>query len=556
MNVALIIPPAIDWNMPLIAFPLLKMYLPSEWNVRIFDLNARLFSEHFCESNFKKNQADFVQALHDKNLSKAIDSLLLMEEKINIKSIGQATLQRYGLHIIDDWFDSNKVNNYLENNNELYDNLSRLLVEFSNVEIFNIFGISITIEEQILPSFIICKIIRNKYPNAKIMLGGNIVTRLHENIINSVLLPYFDMLVLGESESIFEQAIKEIYKSNIGNKKIFKSESVILDEFINLRTPNFDDIIWEEYFCPTKVLPLTVQRKCQWGKCDFCSIHSCWTVKTRERKVNDVIKDIFELSKKYKVKYFRIVDEMVSVDYLALLSKQLIESKLEIVFEAYVRFEQGFTNIETMNTIYKGGCRQLFWGLENINDSALLFMNKGTNKTLIDNILEISSRVGITNYCFLLMGIPQICEETELETIEYAINNNNIHIGVVGSFVIDCLSPIHVNNNMHKKYNISLFNAGDLTTEVGYKHDGRDKRRENKKRTGNYICNLYKERPDYALCSLLSEEARLILTDIFGNKFARDYLKNKSTEKIDLLVNRSIETLIENRVSRRIEENK
>ena len=38
MDVALLIPPAIDWNMPLI-----KAYLPENWNVKVIGINAKLF---------------------------------------------------------------------------------------------------------------------------------------------------------------------------------------------------------------------------------------------------------------------------------------------------------------------------------------------------------------------------------------------------------------------------------------------------------------------------------------------------------------------------------
>ena len=555
MNVTLLIPPAMDWNMPLIALPLLKAYLPEDWNVKVIDINAKLFSTQFSSSYLATLKQSFSNAIIEKNLLSAVNAYLTIEESISSKQIGSASLQGRGLHIVDKWFDSNTVYAYLQDSHNLTSVLTGLLT--SNIEIkdIDVFGISISVEEQIVPSFIICSVLRNRYPNAKIILGGNIVSRLYENILKSALEIYFDMLIIGEGEAVFQKAIELIMSNRIVNDKVYLSSEFKENSlFKSLRMPDFDDIYWDDYLSPINILPITVQRKCKWSRCDFCAIHACWTHGVRERNVVDVVGEIETLISKYNVRYFRIVDEMVCADYLYRLSSFLLKRNINIIYEAYVRFEEHFTNTEYVKTIFNSGCRQLFWGLENINDEALKFMNKGTDKLLIEKCLRVSSQIGITNYCFILMGIPQISKDAEKETIDYVNNNPNIHVGVVGSFVIDRLSPIHIEKNMHKKYGITIFDIGDLTTEVGYLHDGLDERPSNKLRTAGYIKELYSKRPDFAICSLLSEEARLVLTTTFGNQFAINYILSVSSDKIKELIEKSTARLIEERVVRRTEE--
>ena len=119
MNVTLLVPPAMDWNMPLIALPLLKTYLPDEWNIEVLDLNAKLFSSQYS-SNVTVFKKRFKESIDTYDLLRAVDSYLELEEQISSRKIGSATLCSKGLSTIDEWFDSNKVFDYLQSEHTLF----------------------------------------------------------------------------------------------------------------------------------------------------------------------------------------------------------------------------------------------------------------------------------------------------------------------------------------------------------------------------------------------------------------------------------------------------
>lgn len=106
---------------------------------------------------------------------------------------------------------------------------------------------------------------------------------------------------------------------------------------------------------------------------------------------------------------------------------------------------------------------------------------------------------------------------------------------------------------MHNKYNISLYNIGDLTTEVGYLYKGKDQTKDAKIRTITYIKEIYSKRPDYALSSLLNEEIRFALTQKYGNKFIERYIAESSTEKLEFIKKEAIARVVEERVLRNSE---
>ena len=221
MNVSLIIPPAIDWNMPLIALPLLKKYLPNNWNVKIIDINAKLFSLQFGHSTLKALKNDFLEALDSHDLQKAVDICLDIELNMSAKKIGSSVLEGRSLRILDNWFNSNKVYEYLQGEHHLISIFSQLLENTIEENTMDAFGISISVEEQIVPSFIISMILRQKYPKSKIVFGGNIISRLADNFQKSILTEYFDLLIVGEGELCLQKAIEYVVSHEKINDKIY-----------------------------------------------------------------------------------------------------------------------------------------------------------------------------------------------------------------------------------------------------------------------------------------------------------------------------------------------
>ena len=231
----------------------------------------------------------------------------------------------------------------------------------------------------------------------------------------------------------------------------------------------------------------------------------------------------------------------------------ILEKNISIYYEMYTRFDKKFLDYQFAKKIYNSGCRQIFWGIENIDDDALKFMNKGTNQNIINATLENTAKAGILNYCFILTGVPHISIETEKKTIEYIIQNKNIHVAAIGSYVVDKLSPMEVDDIIRSKYHISLYDIGDLTTEIGYLYEGCNQNKKVKLRTIDYIKDIYSKRPDYALSSLLNEEIRFVLTQKYGNQFIAEYISGLSEKELAVIEKEAMGRVVEERVLRNSE---
>ncbi len=556
-KVYMFVPPAHDWGMPLMALPLLKTYVKQDIECKIIDINVDFFNYIWGKDYINSLKCLIKKSFNDNDLLASIKTSVDLEKRILFKNINnkEYVLSRK-IHIIDEWYSSQKVFDFLEFESET-EKILELLLDNYYLNDGKAFAISIGVEDQIIPSFILMKLLKRKFKNIPIILGGNIISRLADNLSTSKLKKYFDVLIVGEGE----QSLPFVLENILNNQKLELNNPVIrcvkkelkLNKEWNENTPDFDDIVWDSYLCPVSVLPITLNRKCDWGKCDFCAIHACWTSEHRERDLNEVINEICYYIEKYNINFFRIVDENVSTKLLDDFSDKILEKNISIYYEMYTRFDNKFLDYKFAKKIYNSGCRQIFWGIENIDDDALKFMNKGTDQNIINATLENTSKAGILNYCFILTGIPNISVETEKKTIEYIIKNKNIHVVAIGSYVVDRLSPMEVNDSIRSKYHISLYDIGDLTTEIGYLYEGCNQNKEVKLRTIEYIKDIYSKRPDYALSSLLNEEIRFVLTQKYGNQFITNYISNLSEKEITVIEKEALGRVIEERVLRNSE---
>ena len=83
----------------------------------------------------------------------------------------------------------------------------------------------------------------------------------------------------------------------------------------------------------------------------------------------------------------------------------------------------------TLKTLKDAGLNLIIWGVESGNNRILKLMKKGTNKEDMENVLQNSKEVGISNVLYIMFGFPKETEEEFKETIEFLkINNSNIDL--------------------------------------------------------------------------------------------------------------------------------
>ncbi|MEK7775787.1 MAG: radical SAM protein [Planctomycetota bacterium] len=316
-------------------------------------------------------------------------------------------------------------------------------------------GISVVQKKQLIPTFTFCRMIKEKYPDIHITLGGNIITRMRDVLAhNSALFRWFDSAVLYEGEDAilhlaraidnhetdFSRLPNLIYKDKHG---IHANTTVTSVDITQLPPPDFDGLPLSKYFVPNLILPYLATRGCYWGRCAFCDHSQGYTRKYRAKPVEQIIDEIESLKNKHGCRHFHFTDESYPPALFKRLSQKLIEKKTGISWTTHLRFEKSLMDEHVWKEAAESGCKSLYFGYESGNERVLELMNKATNLETIKTILRHSARHGIWNHCMGFFGFPGETREEAEDSIRFLEDNKDfVHSVGFMTFVLGKYSPI------------------------------------------------------------------------------------------------------------------
>ena len=315
-------------------------------------------------------------------------------------------------------------------------------------------GISIVQQKQLISSFTFSKMIKEEFPDLHITVGGNIVTRIRDELkIQDKLFGYIDSAILYEGENAYLQLVDAVENSKPLSglpNLIYRDESgihankdVCSEDLSKLPPPDFDGLFLEKYFIPKLILPYLATRGCYWGRCTFCDHFQGYVEGFRTMQVDQIVEEIKFLKDKHNTRYFHFTDESYPPALFRKLSQRLIEEKLDIVWTTHMRFEETLLDEQVWKDVQESGCRYLHFGYESGNQRVLKLMDKATKLDAIQTNLRMSSEAGIWNHIMGFFGFPGETRE-EAEDSKRFVHDNRAHIHSLGfmTFVLGKYSPV------------------------------------------------------------------------------------------------------------------
>jgi radical SAM superfamily enzyme YgiQ (UPF0313 family) len=541
VNGLLLFCPTHDFAMPYLAGPLIKGFVQQHdvgMRVTCVDLNLEFFAKQIA--NYSELLMSYREAVDATSVATAVraavsqqNEALARVERLSSKHQGHAwSLRNYRSPL-----DRQSFSSCLEysRSSTPYDELYREFLErYSSPDFL---AASITVEDQLQPTFRLLQLARERWPHIPLILGGNLLNRICRFMDRRGLNHLCDYLILREGELPFLRLLQRISggTSVVDPRIVDVAHDPLptlgeLDELpANLHTPlnvdfraDFSDLDIDAYFSPRPLLPILMSRKCYWGRCGFCTIHSAWDPSHRRRTSTDIVEEVAAVRRASGITHFRVVDESCPPDLLAEVADLINTRRLDLTFEIYGILEKRFLNPQFVNRIASAGCRQIFFGLESGEPTTLRHMSKEINRTGdLDKLFRLTASAGVHNYVFTMFGFPGEDLAAQNRTIDYIINERNIHTAVVSNFVAELEAPY------------SRSHADRLV------HDGRMTEKFAQMRIGEQMVSarttgaedalraqheIYARRTDLALTALLNDEARLILASKFGPDFAQQAL--------------------------------
>ena len=309
----------------------------------------------------------------------------------------------------------------------LLDVKTRMVPEFLNwaTESFpwgeyGVVGFTSTFNQNIA-SVTLAKLIKEKYPDVKIIFGGaNFDSEMGEEYFR--IFPWIDYAVPGEAEAVLPklmQAVKEagpvpagvLQRGNGRNATAIASGMTA--ELSLTPPPDYDDYFEQlEQIDPqsslleSPIILYETARGCWWGEkhhCTFCGLNAA-TMKFRSRTSEQVLIDIAALSQRYNAYRFRFVDNILERKHIDEVFGQLAKENLDLEF--FIEVKSNLSK-QQIKTLAQGGAKTIQPGIESFSLNQLKEMDKGVSPIRNILCLKWACYYGIEMTWSILTGFPQ-----------------------------------------------------------------------------------------------------------------------------------------------------
>lgn len=279
-------------------------------------------------------------------------------------------------------------------------------------------------------------------------IDKNIVTVVggpHPTATSDKMLDTFkndlDFLFVGEAEVGFPRLLDHLNnnKKDLGdvpglvwrnNGKTVANPRVFTENLDSLDMPAWDLIHPETYpeaqhgafFKQFPIAPIMVTRGCPYP-CTFCAGGVVAGKKIRRRSIDNVLKELSTLNKKFGIREFHVIDDNFTMDkaYAKEFLRRLKELNLGMSWAVPNGVRMDSLDDELLKLMKETGLYLISLGIESGSDDVLKSMKKGITTSRIRECVKMIKRHGIDIAGFFIIGFPGETLDTINKTINFSI---------------------------------------------------------------------------------------------------------------------------------------
>jgi anaerobic magnesium-protoporphyrin IX monomethyl ester cyclase len=275
----------------------------------------------------------------------------------------------------------------------------------------------------------VAKIIRKKYPEVKIIIGGVHATVKPEEVMG---FEEFDYIVMGEGEKSFLELIsgKNPFEiKGIGFKKegkiIINQKQEIISDLDVYPFLAYDLLPMDKYYPALgtyKRKPsffMITSRGCP-GRCTFCKGNFLGE-KIRFKSAKKIIDEIMFLQKNYGIKDITFYDDTFTTNRMRVkeICSLILQNEIDLTWCCFSRVDT--VDLELLKEMQKAGCYQVMYGVESGDEEILKNLNKKIDFKKVEETVLATKKAGMEVRLAFMIGNPGDTEETIKKTIKYAI---------------------------------------------------------------------------------------------------------------------------------------
>ncbi len=314
-------------------------------------------------------------------------------------------------------------------------------------------GLSVTYTDQIHYAVLLARALKNLDPRVVTVFGGGFFK--DQALEGFLALPWADYLIVGDGEYAFTRLLDALNgRAALDSVPglIRHAEGLMRNTVANPARPNdlphpdFTDLLRpgtvEGYFLPAPVLPLISSRGCYWRRCTFCNHFASYADTYKVTAVPKVVDEMAHHVATTGVRFFTLVDEMISAKRFKKICEEILARGLDVRFYALAKPTADFTP-EILDLMVRAGCRCVYWGLESGSEAVLARMDKGNDAETSGRVLHDAHAAGLRNHVFLMVGFPGETRADVRLTLErlYAVRAA-VDLVIIGPFVLEEGTPL------------------------------------------------------------------------------------------------------------------
>jgi radical SAM superfamily enzyme YgiQ (UPF0313 family) len=286
-------------------------------------------------------------------------------------------------------------------------------------------GISVTFDLQLIPALLTAMWMRRNGFEGRIVIGGacaQFIKDLFER--HSDWFQIVDALIVMEGESALLALASDETKTaaQIPNAIARDADGVVrrmgpvrIENFSAMPAPDYDGMPLDLYFAPSPVIISSTSRGCYFNRCTFCVPSFGREEGYRGKKPPAAAQELRRLHE-LGSRFLFFADDCIPPGYLKRMWAEYGTD--DWCWQTEMRFEPSLT-YEILVELKRYGCAQLIFGFESANQRVLDKMDKGTQRDVVDRILDDCARAGVNVNLQTMIGFPTETVGEALETFRY-----------------------------------------------------------------------------------------------------------------------------------------
>ncbi len=337
--------------------------------------------------------------------------------------------------------------------------------------------------------------IKKKLPVTPVMIGGPHLTAMPRQAFSQSKM--FDFGIYGEGEETIVELvqfissgrpalkrIKGILYRGKGGRTIKNPPRPLISDLDRLPFPDRRGLKLDKYLWSVpkkgivKFTTLMTTRGCPFN-CIFCSTHTVFGKKIRERSVENVLIELEHMVKKLKIKHFTLIDDTLTLNRQRVIEicQGIIDRKLDITWEGWTRANT--IDKELLNIMRQAGFVRVSFGIESGDPKILKVIKKGVTLAQVRKAYKMAKEAGLETRGSVMIGHPFETKKTVMRTLKFIKSLKNcdqMYINITTPYPgtelyqmikknIGGISLLTDDFSQFKRYGEAVIEVNDLTRE-------------------------------------------------------------------------------------------